>query len=86
GQGGGQGGHQDPTQPLQFKESGSFELGGVASYQVLTPSGWANPVTNTASLNNSLNGVSGNVGANVASGIGNQQSNSLSIAAGKTSM
>ncbi len=80
------GGHQDPTQPLQFKESGSFELGGVASYQVLTPSGWANPVTNSASLNNSLNGVSGNVGANVASGIGNQQSNSLSIAAGKTSM
>ena len=84
--GGGQGGHQDPTQPLQFKESGSFELGGVASYQVLTPTGWANPVTNTASMNNSLNGVSGNVGANVSSGIGNQQSNTLSIAAGKTSM
>lgn len=86
GYGGDKGGHKDPTQPLQFKESGSFELGGVASYQVLTPTGWANPVTNTASLNNSLNGVSGNVGANVSSGIGNQQSNSLSIAAGKTSM
>ncbi|WP_416425400.1 heme utilization protein [Pseudomonas sp. App30] len=76
----------DKVEPLKFKESGSFELGGVASYQVLTPSGWANPVTNTASLNNSLNNVSGNVGANVSAGIGNQQSNSLSIAAGKTSM
>ncbi|MEB0220768.1 heme utilization protein, partial [Pseudomonas sp. AB12(2023)] len=67
---------------LSFTESGTVELSGVATYQVLTPSGWANPVTNSASLSNSLNNVSGNVGANVSAGIGNQQSNSLSIAAG----
>ncbi|MDE1166557.1 MAG: heme utilization protein [Pseudomonas sp.] len=78
------GGHDDhdKSQPLKFKESGTFELGGVASYQVLTPTGWANPVTNSATLSNSLNNVSGNVGANVSAGVGNQQSNSLSIAAG----
>lgn len=73
--------HNDPSK-LAFTESGTVELSGVATYQVLTPTGWANPVTNNASVSNSLNNVSGNVGANVAAGIGNQQSNSLSIAAG----
>ena len=68
--------------PLSFTESGTVDLSGVVTYQVMTPSGWANPVTNNAQMNNSLNNVSGNVGANVAAGIGNQQSNSLSIAAG----
>jgi hypothetical protein len=52
------------------------------SWQVLTPTGWANPVTNTANLNGSVNGGSGNLGVNVAAGVGNQQSNSLSIASG----
>ena len=79
---GGGGGHDNDKQPLKFHEQGTFELSGVASYQVLTPSGWINPVTNSASLTNSLNGVSGNVGANVSAGSANQQSNSLSIAAG----
>ena len=85
---GGHGGHDNDRggrtdrDPLKFHEEGDFALFGVASYQVLTPSGWVNPVTNTASLTNSLNGVSGNVGANVSAGSGNQQSNSLSIAAG----
>ncbi|HGM5579031.1 TPA: heme utilization protein [Pseudomonas putida] len=68
--------------PLKFHEEGTFGLAGVASYQVLTPTGWRNPVTNNANLSNSLNGVSGNVGANVSAGSGNQQTNSLSIAAG----
>lgn len=67
---------------LSFTESGTVELSGVATYQVLTPTGWANPVTNSATMSNSLNNVSGNIGANVSAGIGNQQSNSLSIAAG----
>jgi hypothetical protein len=67
---------------LSFTESGTVELSGVATYQVLTPTGWANPVTNSATMSNSLNSVSGNIGANVSAGIGNQQSNSLSIAAG----
>ncbi|PCC97806.1 hypothetical protein [Halopseudomonas pelagia] len=41
-------------------------------------------VINNAVLSGSLNGVSGNVGANIAAGSGNQQSNSLAIAAGCT--
>ncbi|PWB34179.1 heme utilization protein [Pseudomonas sp. SDI] len=76
------GNNKPQKDPLKFHEEGDFALFGVASYQVLTPSGWVNPVTNTASLTNSLNGVSGNIGANVSAGSGNQQSNSLSIAAG----
>ncbi|AXO88280.1 heme utilization protein [Pseudomonas parafulva] len=68
--------------PVKLHEEGTFDLAGVASYQVLTPTGWRNPVTNNANLNNSLNNVSGNVGANVSAGVGNQQTNSLSIAAG----
>jgi hypothetical protein len=62
-----------------FAAVGAFELGGVTTQQVLTPSGWTAPVYNTASLTNSLNGSSGNMGANVSSGVGNQQANSLSI-------
>jgi hypothetical protein len=54
-------------------------LSNTYSYQVLTPTGWANPVTNTATLNGSVNGGSGNLGVNVAAGVGNQQSNSLAI-------
>ncbi len=42
------------------------------------------PVVNSAVLGNSLINVSGNVGANIAAGSGNQQSNSLAIAAGCT--
>ena len=78
---GGNGGNNG-KQPLQFKEEGTFTLSGVATYQVLTPTGWKNPVTNTATLSNSMNNFSGNGGVNVSSGVGNQQSNSLSIAAG----
>lgn len=40
------------------------------------------PVVNNATLSGSLNGASGNVGVNIAAGGGNQQSNSLAIAAG----
>ena len=82
GNGNGNGGGNNGTQPLNFHEEGSFSLSGVATYQVLTPSGWKNPTTNTANMTNSMNGFSGNGGANVSSGSGNQQSNSLSIAAG----
>jgi hypothetical protein len=48
----------------------------------MTPEGWRPPVTNNASITSSMNNFSGNGGANVSSGVGNQQSNSLSIAAG----
>jgi hypothetical protein len=40
------------------------------------------PVVNNATMDHSFNGISGNGGANIAAGVGNQQSNSLSIAAG----
>lgn len=85
GHGGGwddRGGNKPQKDKLTFTEEGSFVLGGVYTYQVLKPNGWANPVVNNATMSNSLNGVSGNVGANVSAGSGNQQSNSLSIAAG----
>lgn len=85
GHGGGwddRGGNKPQKDKLTFTEEGSFVLGGVYTYQVLKPNGWANPVVNNANMTNSLNGVSGNVGANVSAGSGNQQSNSLSIAAG----
>lgn len=62
-----------------YSESSSFDLSNTVSYQVLTPTGWANPVTNTATLSGSVNGGSGNLGVNVAAGVGNQQSNSLAI-------
>ncbi|RON59124.1 heme utilization protein [Pseudomonas frederiksbergensis] len=62
-----------------YAESSSYDLSNSVSYQVLTPTGWANPVTNTATLSGSVNGGSGNLGVNVAAGVGNQQSNSLAI-------
>jgi hypothetical protein len=62
-----------------FSESSEYALSNTVSFQVLTPTGWANPVTNTATLSGSVNGGSGNLGVNVAAGVGNQQSNSLAI-------
>ena len=50
--------------------------------QMPKPDGWKNVVRNNASLDYSVNGNSGNIGVNNAAGVGNQQSNSLSIAAG----
>ena len=45
------------------------------------------PVSNNSNMTNALKSTSGNVGANVASGVGNQQSNSLSISSvSKTAM
>lgn len=77
---GGNGGHDDDK--FKFSAVGSFELAGSNTQQVLTRDGWKNPVINNATMTNSMNGFSGNGGANVSAGVGNQQSNSLSIAAG----
>jgi len=74
------GGHDDDS--FKFSAVGTFELAGSNTQQVLTRDGWKNPVINNATMNNSMNGFSGNGGANVSAGVGNQQSNSLSIAAG----
>ncbi|WP_026145626.1 hypothetical protein [Pseudomonas asplenii] len=76
------GGHDNDDQKFTFKEQGTVELAGYWTQQVLTPNGWKNVVTNNASMNNSANNMSGNAGVNVSAGVGNQQSNSLSIAAG----
>lgn len=76
------GGGKDKDQKFTFKEQGSVELAGYWTQQVLTKDGWKNPVVNNATMTNSMNGFSGNGGSNVAAGVGNQQSNSLSIAAG----
>ncbi|WP_440480703.1 heme utilization protein [Pseudomonas xanthosomatis] len=62
-----------------YSESTTWDLSNTISYQKLTPNGWSNVVNNTATLNNSVSGSSGNLGVNVASGVGNQQSNSLAI-------
>lgn len=78
--GGGHGGNDD--QKAKFEAVGTFGLAGVTTQQVLTKDGWKNPVTNTATMTGSMNNFSGNGGANVSAGVGNQQSNSLSIAAG----
>jgi heat shock protein HslJ len=67
---------------FKFTAVGTFDLSSVTTHQVLTPDGWKNPVMNNASMSGSMNGFSGNGGANVSAGAGNQQSNSLSIAAG----
>ncbi|MBT2341135.1 MULTISPECIES: heme utilization protein [Pseudomonas] len=74
------GGHDDDK--FKFSAVGTFDLAGSNTQQVLTRDGWKNPVINNATMNNSMNGFSGNGGANVSAGVGNQQSNSLSIAAG----
>ena len=78
--GGHGGGNGDTTS--DFVAVGVFGLAGVTTQQVMTPNGWKNPVTNVSTMTNSMNSFSGNGGANVSSGVGNQQSNSLSIAAG----
>ncbi|WP_339513526.1 hypothetical protein [Pseudomonas sp. RL_15y_Pfl2_60] len=70
---------------LAFNEEGVIGLLGVVSGNIPVVAGFNTPVVNTAVLSGSLNRVSGNVGVNVAAGAGNQQSNSLSIAAGCTS-
>lgn len=76
----GHGGSKD--QKATFEAVGVFGLAGVTTQQVMTPDGWKNPVTNNATLSNVGNNFSGNAGFNNAAGVGNQQSNSLSIAAG----
>ncbi|MFJ2478977.1 heme utilization protein [Pseudomonas sp. NPDC087598] len=77
---GGSGGSKD--QKATFEAVGVFGLAGVTTQQVMTPDGWKNPVTNNANMTNVGNNWSGNGGFNNAAGVGNQQSNSLSIAAG----
>jgi hypothetical protein len=78
----GHGGSGGKGQTSDFVAVGVFGLAGVTTQQVLTPDGWKNPVVNSANVTNVGNNFSGNSGYNNAAGVGNQQSNSLSIAAG----
>lgn len=68
----------------------SNNKGGATALVVDTQQNYNNKVSNFGTLNNasvsgSIKNASGNVGVNVAAGGGNQQSNSLSIAAGCSS-
>jgi len=82
GNNGGSHGGNNGSSTSDFVAVGVFGLAGVTTQQVLTPDGWKNPVTNNANVSNVGNSFSGNAGFNNAAGVGNQQSNSLSIAAG----
>jgi hypothetical protein len=63
-----------------FEEVGSSSL--AASVTFTKSVTFANPVVNSATLSNSLNDASGNIGVNIASGSSNQQLNTLAIAVG----
>jgi hypothetical protein len=67
---------------LGFVEAGLIGLQGSVSGNVPVVAGFKQAVVNNASVSNSLNNASGNVGVNVAAGGGNQQSNSLTMAVG----
>jgi hypothetical protein len=69
---------------LAFNEAGTLGLQGSVSGFIPVVAGFSAPVVNNASVLNSLNGASGNVGVNVAAGGANQQSNSLAVAVGCT--
>ena len=69
------------TGAFLFEESGEIDLAGTLSGTVPLIS-LQQAVNNSATVSGSLNGASGNVGLNVAAGSGNQQANSLAIAAG----
>ncbi len=84
--GGGHGSKYDKD-PMEFTEEGSIKLGGYATGYVPVGATLKQVVTNNATMTDSLNGVSGNIGANVSAGTNNQQLNSLAIAVGcKTCM
>ncbi|MBZ9780394.1 heme utilization protein [Pseudomonas sp. REP124] len=78
---GGNGGNNGDDK-FKFQAMGTFDLAGQYTQQVMVADGWKNPVTNTANMTNVGNNFNGNAGFNNAAGVGNQQSNSLSIAAG----
>ena len=67
---------------LAFNEEGTVALRGVVTGSIPVVAGFSQAAVNNASLSNSLGGASGNVGVNIAAGAGNQQSNTLAIAAG----
>ena len=77
-------GAQDPNGDggaFLFNEEGDIILGGTVTGSIPLVS-LQQAVVNNATVSGSLNGATGNVGLNVAAGSGNQQANSLAIAAG----
>lgn len=84
---GGNDGDKTDKDPLFFGEAGAIALGGTATGHIPVGAAFQQVVTNNATMTDSLNGVSGNIGANVSAGTNNQQLNSLAIAVGcKTCM
>ena len=77
-------GAQDPNGDggaFLFNEEGDIVLSGTVTGLIPVATALV-AVTNNATVSGSLNGATGNVGLNVAAGSGNQQANSLAIAAG----
>ncbi|MGV8898816.1 MAG: cell surface protein [Burkholderiaceae bacterium] len=76
-----------PTPPNNGDKNGGNVVKATGSNQqlvALTLNGALDcDLTNVASITNALNGAMGNIGANMASGYGNLQHNSLSIASAK---
>lgn len=64
----------------RFEEVASDSLATTSTYT--RGYTFVDPVKNVATLSGSLNGASGNIGVNVASGSGNQQLNTLAVAVG----
>jgi hypothetical protein len=63
-----------------FEEVGSSSLAATVTFT--RTHAFIDPVTNSATLSNSLNGSDGNIGVNIASGSSNQQLNTLAVAVG----
>lgn len=65
---------------VSIREAASSDLAESVTYT--TSYAFVNPVTNSATLSDSLNNTSGNIGVNLAAGSNNQQLNTLTIAVG----
>lgn len=80
GHGHGGGGSNDDDAAMVFAKAATFSL------QSSSENRYYNDGTeNNATLDNSLQGASGNIGVNVAAGAGNSQSNGLALAVGSNS-
>jgi hypothetical protein len=72
--------NESRTANRSFEEVASSSLASSVTFTKSVT--FDNAVTNNATLSNSLNGSSGNIGVNVAAGSSNQQLNTLAVAVG----
>ncbi|OJA05165.1 hypothetical protein [Halomonas sp. QHL1] len=74
------GGSADDDASMVFAKAATFAIQSSSNNRY-----YNDGTTNNASLDNSLNNVSGNIGANVAAGAGNVQNNAMTLAVGQGS-